>query len=65
MDKPYVDLHIHSFYSDSSMSPEEIIEAAVANGVGTVAIVDHNTLDGSIMARTSRLRLKELATTLY
>ena len=34
MDKPYADLHVHSFYSDGSMSPEEIIEAAVDNNVG-------------------------------
>jgi len=48
MDRPFADLHVHSFYSDGSMSPEEIIEAAVSNGVGTLAVADHDLLDGSI-----------------
>ena len=48
MDRPFADLHVHSFYSDGSMSPEEIVEAAVLNGVGTLAVADHDVLDGSI-----------------
>jgi len=52
LDKPFVDLHIHSFYSDGSMSPEEIVEAAVANGVGTLAVTDHDTLEGCILAES-------------
>lgn len=51
MDKPYADLHVHSYYSDGSMSPEEIVEDAVANDVGVLAIADHNVLTGSILAR--------------
>lgn len=51
VDKPFADLHVHSFYSDGSMSPEEIIESAVSNGVGTLAIADHDILDGSVIAR--------------
>jgi predicted metal-dependent phosphoesterase TrpH len=42
------DLHIHSFYSDGTMSPEDILTAALANGVGLLAITDHDVLDGSI-----------------
>lgn len=48
--KPFVDLHVHSFYSDGNMSPEEIVEAAVSNNVGVLAITDHNVLEGSIIA---------------
>lgn len=40
----FVDLHLHSYYSDGTMSPEEIIRAAVANQVGLLAITDHNVL---------------------
>lgn len=50
MEKPYADLHVHSFYSDGSMSPEEIVEQAVSNKVGILAIADHNTLDGNALA---------------
>lgn len=42
------DLHIHSYYSDGTMSPEDILEAALAKGVGLLAIADHNVLEGSL-----------------
>lgn len=44
----YVDLHIHSCYSDGSMSPDEIVENALENNVGTLAIADHNVIEGSL-----------------
>lgn len=43
-----IDLHIHSFYSDGTMSPQEIIETAINKNVGILAITDHDMLDGSI-----------------
>ena len=52
MEKPFADLHIHSYYSDGSMSPEEIVEAAVENDVGLLAIADHNVLEGSINVKS-------------
>jgi predicted metal-dependent phosphoesterase TrpH len=42
------DLHTHSYYSDGTMSPAEILEAASNNGVGLIAITDHDMLDGSV-----------------
>ena len=39
----YVDLHIHSFYSDGTMSPRDIAEAAQKSGVGLLAVTDHNS----------------------
>ena len=42
-----VDLHSHSFFSDGSMSPEELVKAAKENGVGVLALTDHNTVDGN------------------
>ena len=50
MDKMYVDLHVHSYFSDGSMSPAEIVEAAVENGVGLLAIADHNILECNYLA---------------
>lgn len=38
-----VDLHIHTYFSDGTMSPEEVVKTAVAKGVGIVAITDHNS----------------------
>lgn len=43
----YVDLHIHSYYSDGTMSPEEIIQEAIKNNVSVISITDHDMLDGS------------------
>ncbi len=40
----YVDLHLHSYYSDGTMSPEEIVREAAVNQVGLLAITDHNIL---------------------
>ena len=38
-----IDLHIHSNLSDGELSPKEIIDRAVNNGVSVIAIADHDT----------------------
>lgn len=43
-----VDLHVHSYYSDGTMSPEEILIEASNKGIGLLAITDHDILDGSV-----------------
>ena len=40
------DLHIHTYYSDSTASPLEVIEQAHHCGLGCIAITDHDTIDG-------------------
>ncbi len=40
------DLHIHTHFSDSTSSPEEVIEHAHENGLSCIAIADHDTVDG-------------------
>lgn len=40
------DLHTHSVFSDGTDTPEEIIEKALALGLGAVALTDHNTVAG-------------------
>lgn len=41
--KKIIDLHIHSNLSDGELSPKEIIDRAVNNGVEVIAIADHDT----------------------
>ncbi len=42
------DLHIHSYYSDGTMAPEDILAVALTKGLGLLAIADHDMLDGSL-----------------
>lgn len=55
MKEKIADLHTHSYYSDGTMSPKEILTVALEKGVGILAITDHDTLEGS-------LELQELCT---
>jgi predicted metal-dependent phosphoesterase TrpH len=47
MNERYVDLHIHSCFSDGTMTPAEILEHAAAQSLSFIAIADHNVLEGS------------------
>ena len=40
-----IDLHKHSNLSNGKLSPKEIIDEAVKNGVTTISITDHDTID--------------------
>lgn len=46
MAEKLVDMHMHTNYSDGDLSPNELIEKAIKNNVGTMAITDHNTIEG-------------------
>jgi predicted metal-dependent phosphoesterase TrpH len=41
-----IDLHIHSTFSDGSMTPEEIVELAARAGLKTIALTDHDGMGG-------------------
>ena len=41
-----IDLHTHSSVSDGTESPTELIAAALAAGLGTVALTDHDSTSG-------------------
>lgn len=41
-----IDLHTHSSVSDGTETPAELVRAAVAAGLGTVAITDHDSTAG-------------------
>jgi predicted metal-dependent phosphoesterase TrpH len=40
------DLHIHTHYSDSSLSPSDVVEESLRNGLSCIAIADHDTVEG-------------------
>ena len=40
------DLHTHSIYSDGTNTPSELIDMAIEIGCSSLALTDHNTVDG-------------------
>lgn len=42
----FADLHVHTFYSDSTFSPEEVVACACDKGLDGIAICDHDSVDG-------------------
>ncbi len=40
------DLHTHSNFSDGTCTPRELAAEAKKNGIGAIALTDHNTVDG-------------------
>lgn len=42
MENSRADLHLHTYYSDGLLSPEQILAEAVKNGVGIIAVTDHD-----------------------
>lgn len=44
--QPQADLHIHTIYSDSTFTPEQVIEAAKIKNLACVAVADHDNIDG-------------------
>lgn len=40
----FADLHTHTYHSDGTRSPREVIDVALANGIEIVAISDHDNL---------------------
>lgn len=48
----FADLHVHTFYSDSTFSPEEVVSLAHKKGLSAIAITDHDTVDGIDEAAT-------------
>lgn len=42
----YCDLHMHSVFSDGTDTPESLIQKAGQQGLGAIALCDHNTVSG-------------------
>ncbi len=46
-----IDLHVHSNHSDGTLSPEELVQLAVATGLSAFALTDHDTVSGIVKAK--------------
>ncbi len=46
-----VDLHLHSLYSDGSLSPSELVELGSVQGLSALALTDHDTIEGILEAK--------------
>lgn len=49
----FADLHIHSWYSDSTLSPEEIVEKAKNQNITLISICDHDSVDAYVNCSSS------------
>ena len=45
------DLHCHSYYSDGTLSPKDVVDLAHTNGVELLALTDHDSVQGLNEAR--------------
>lgn len=52
-----IDLHCHSTFSDGTYSPEEIINLAYKNKLISIALTDHDTINGIIYAKNIASKL--------
>lgn len=48
----FADLHLHTYFSDGTYSPEELVARAQHYGLGALALTDHDSVEGC--ARTAR-----------
>ena len=53
-----VDLHTHSNISDGTLSPAELVRAAHHIGIHTLALTDHDTMDGLHLAEQAAADLE-------
>ena len=54
-----VDLHLHSTFSDGRFTPTELVQFAVKNGIGVIALTDHDSFSGLKEAHEYINKLKE------
>lgn len=42
----FIDLHVHSDYSDGTFTPSQLVSLAVSKNLSAIALTDHDTIDG-------------------
>lgn len=47
----FMEMHTHTIHSDGSMSPEQVVDWAIAYGFNALVVSDHNTLSGALAAQ--------------
>jgi hypothetical protein len=53
MSTRFADLHLHTYYSDGTDSPADLVARAKACGLDCIALTDHDTIDGIPETRTA------------
>ncbi|MDR2175427.1 MAG: PHP domain-containing protein [Synergistaceae bacterium] len=58
-----IDLHLHSTFSDGTLSPEDLVRALKAEKVSVAALTDHDTADGTgdFLERCRRASIRGVA----
>ncbi|KAI8323207.1 PHP domain-like protein [Martensiomyces pterosporus] len=46
-----LDAHLHTVYSDGSLTPKQALEFSIANGYNAIIVTDHQTVEGSIATK--------------
>ena len=41
----YADMHIHTYFSDGTLAPEEVAEVAKNRGISIISVCDHNSIE--------------------
>ncbi|TYP54323.1 PHP domain-containing protein [Thermosediminibacter litoriperuensis] len=57
-----VDLHLHTTFSDGTLTPEQVVDKAYSLNLRAIAITDHDTVDGIVpaMERAKKYPLLEV-----
>lgn len=54
------DLHVHTTYSDGSHSPRQVVDAGIRAGLDVLAVTDHDTIEGALVAADRAVALAGL-----
>lgn len=46
-----MDIHMHTVFSDGTLTPEEVIDMRYSEGYELIAITDHDGIEGSVLGR--------------
>ena len=55
--KRLIDLHVHTTASDGALSPVQVVEEALKQGLTALAVTDHDTVEGVAEAQEAGERL--------